>query len=115
MSAIRPRRSVLYMPGANDRALEKASEHAGNFLFNRTKQVEYLASLMGRPPIVLLEYNNDLMQQHYVTIIGYNNVTGKIIFHDSIEYCLKATSLFTEGYYFHIILYLYVFWYKYSI
>ncbi|MEB3285376.1 MAG: C39 family peptidase [Candidatus Sericytochromatia bacterium] len=47
----------------------------------------YLKSLIdqGKPPIVLLEFNSDLFQQHYVTVVGYNNVTGKIIFHDSID------------------------------
>ncbi|MFP5504119.1 MAG: C39 family peptidase, partial [Candidatus Sericytochromatia bacterium] len=39
----------------------------------------------GRPPIVLLEFNNDLFQQHYVVVIGYNEAKGTIIFHDSID------------------------------
>lgn len=49
--------------------------------------IGYLKTLVdqGKPPIVLLEFNNDLMQQHYITVVGYNNVTGKIIFHDSID------------------------------
>lgn len=47
----------------------------------------YLKSLIdqGKPPIVLLEFNNDLFQNHYVTVVGYNATTGKIIFHDSID------------------------------
>jgi hypothetical protein len=53
----------------------------------RGGNIGYLKSLVdqGRPPIVLLEFNNDLFQQHYITVVGYNNVTGKIIFHDSID------------------------------
>ena len=53
----------------------------------RGGNIGYLKSLIdaGRPPIVLLEFNNDLMQQHYVVPVGYNNLTGKIIFHDSID------------------------------
>lgn len=53
----------------------------------RGGNIGYLKSLIdaGRPPIVLLEFNNDLMQQHYITVVGYNNLTGKIIFHDSID------------------------------
>ncbi len=43
-----------------DRALDKAAEHAGNFLFNRTKQVEYLASIMQRPPIIVSPYDAEL-------------------------------------------------------
>jgi hypothetical protein len=47
----------------------------------------FLKSLIdqGKPPIVLLEFNQDLFQQHYVTVVGYNNLSGKIIFHDSID------------------------------
>lgn len=53
----------------------------------RNGNLGHLKSLVdaGKPPIVLLEFNNDLMQQHYITVVGYNNVSGKIIFHDSID------------------------------
>ncbi len=47
-------------PYQPDRALDKAAEHAGNFLFNRIKQVEYLASIMGRPPIIVSPYDAEL-------------------------------------------------------
>jgi 1,4-alpha-glucan branching enzyme len=47
-----------YDPG---RARAKAEEHAGNFMFNRQKQVEHLASqLGGRPPIVVAPYDAEL-------------------------------------------------------
>jgi 1,4-alpha-glucan branching enzyme len=41
-------------------ALNKAAEHAGNFMFNREKQVEYLSSIMDRPPIVVAPYDAEL-------------------------------------------------------
>jgi 1,4-alpha-glucan branching enzyme len=42
-------------------ALEKAAEHAGNFMFNREKQVEWLAGAMdGRPPLVVAPYDAEL-------------------------------------------------------
>ncbi len=41
-------------------ALEKAAQHAGNFLANRQKQVEHLASAHGRPPIVVSPYDAEL-------------------------------------------------------
>ncbi|MBN1308123.1 MAG: DUF1957 domain-containing protein, partial [Chitinispirillaceae bacterium] len=41
-------------------ALRVAGEHAGNFMFNREKQVEYLASIMERPPIVVAPYDAEL-------------------------------------------------------
>ncbi len=41
-------------------AIEKAAEHAGNFLFNRTKQVEFLYSLLGKKPIIVSPYDAEL-------------------------------------------------------
>ncbi|MFZ5802912.1 MAG: glycoside hydrolase family 57 protein [Candidatus Omnitrophota bacterium] len=41
-------------------ALERAAEHAGNFMFNREKQAEYLESFMGRKPIVVAPYDAEL-------------------------------------------------------
>ena len=41
-------------------AKNKADEHAGNFLFNRTKQVEYLSQVMDRPPLVVSMYDAEL-------------------------------------------------------
>lgn len=41
-------------------ALEKAREHAGNFMFNREKQVEYYGEIMDRPPLVVAPYDSEL-------------------------------------------------------
>ena len=42
-------------------ALDKAAEHAGNFMFNREKQVEWLHGVMGgRPPIIVAPYDAEL-------------------------------------------------------
>ena len=42
-------------------ALDRAAEHAGNFMFNREKQVEWLAGAMdGRPPLVIAPYDAEL-------------------------------------------------------
>jgi 1,4-alpha-glucan branching enzyme len=41
-------------------AMEKAARHAGNFLFNRQRQVEHLAGRTGRPPIVVSPYDAEL-------------------------------------------------------
>jgi 1,4-alpha-glucan branching enzyme len=41
-------------------ALDKAAEHAGNFMFNREKQVEWLAGAMDRPPLILAPYDAEL-------------------------------------------------------
>ncbi|HXG13475.1 MAG TPA: 1,4-alpha-glucan branching protein domain-containing protein [Gemmataceae bacterium] len=42
-------------------ALEKAAEHAGNFMFNREKQVEWLSGSMdGRPALIVAPYDAEL-------------------------------------------------------
>lgn len=46
-----------YCPKA---AREKAAQHAGNFMFNRERQVDYLASHMDREPIIIAPYDAEL-------------------------------------------------------
>ncbi|HHX74188.1 MAG TPA: DUF1957 domain-containing protein [Firmicutes bacterium] len=41
-------------------AQKKLAEHAGNFMFNRERQIEYAAGRMNRPPIVVAPYDAEL-------------------------------------------------------
>jgi len=41
-------------------AQDKASEHAGNFMFNREKQIEYLYGFMQKKPIIVSPYDAEL-------------------------------------------------------
>jgi 1,4-alpha-glucan branching enzyme len=41
-------------------ANDKAQEHAGNFLFNRTKQVEHLFEVLDRKPLIVSMYDAEL-------------------------------------------------------
>lgn len=41
-------------------ARNKAELHAGNFMFNREKQIEHLSSLMDRPPLIVSPYDAEL-------------------------------------------------------
>lgn len=41
-------------------ALEKAAVHAGNFMFNREKQVEWLSQILDRKPLVVAPYDAEL-------------------------------------------------------
>lgn len=41
-------------------AREKAALHAGNFMFNRQKQIEHLSQVIDRPPIVVCPYDAEL-------------------------------------------------------
>ena len=47
-------------PYNREKAMERATVHADNFVFNRTKQIEYLAGRMDRPPIVVAPYDAEL-------------------------------------------------------
>ncbi len=40
--------------------MEKAAYHAGNFMFNREKQIEHLSSMFDRKPIIVAPYDAEL-------------------------------------------------------
>lgn len=42
------------------RAQERAAEHAGNFMFNRELQIQYVAARMDRPPLIVAPYDAEL-------------------------------------------------------
>src|SRR5581483_10941355 len=46
-----------YHPGW---ARERAAEHAGHFMFNRQRQVEWLTSILDRPPVIVAPYDAEL-------------------------------------------------------
>ncbi len=41
-------------------ARQKAADHAGNFIFNRHRQVEFLYELLGKKPIIVSPYDTEL-------------------------------------------------------
>jgi 1,4-alpha-glucan branching enzyme len=41
-------------------AMDKAADHAGNFMFNREKQVEWLSGAMDRPSLIVAPYDAEL-------------------------------------------------------
>jgi 1,4-alpha-glucan branching enzyme len=47
----------VYVP---EWAEKKAEVHAANFMFNREKQIQYLASVMDRKPVVVAPYDAEL-------------------------------------------------------
>lgn len=47
-------------PYARAWAMEKAAIHAGNFMFNRERQIEHLSSLMDRRPVIVAPYDAEL-------------------------------------------------------
>lgn len=44
-----------------DAARKRAHEHAGNFMFNRERQVEYMYDLLGQKPIIVAPYDAELL------------------------------------------------------
>lgn len=48
------------LPYIPENARQKAEIHAGNFLYNRERQIEYLGSVMDNPPIVVCPYDAEL-------------------------------------------------------
>jgi len=47
----------LYDP---DAAYSRVQEHAANFVFNRERQAEHLAEVMGKPPVIVSPYDAEL-------------------------------------------------------
>ena len=47
-------------PYVQETALETAANHAGNFMFNRQQQVEYVYGLTKRKPIIVSPYDSEL-------------------------------------------------------
>ncbi|MFL5330591.1 MAG: glycoside hydrolase family 57 protein [Gemmataceae bacterium] len=64
-------------------ALHKAADHAGNFMFNREKQVEWLAESMGdRPPIIVAPYDAELFGHWWYEGPEWINFLLRKIHHD---------------------------------
>lgn len=53
-------RTAHKQPYNRHRALEKAASHAGNFMFNREKQIEHLHGVMRREPLIISPYDAEL-------------------------------------------------------
>jgi 1,4-alpha-glucan branching enzyme len=76
-------------------ALEKAAVHAGNFMFNREKQVEYLSSIMDRRPIVVAPYDAELFGHWWYEGPDWlNYLIRKVAFdQDTIALCSPSDYL----------------------
>ena len=53
-------------PYIRSKAIQKAAEHASNFMFNREKQAEYLFDFLGKKPILVAPYDAELFGQDVV-------------------------------------------------
>jgi 1,4-alpha-glucan branching enzyme len=70
------------------RAWERSAEHAGNFMFNREKQIEYLSTKMDRKPVIVAPYDAELFGhwwyegpfflEHLIRKIYYDSKTVRL-------------------------------------
>ncbi len=78
-------------------AREKAAEHAGNFMFNREKQVEYLYGMLGRRPIIVSPYDAELFGHWWFEGVDWLNFLMR-----KIRYDQKTIKLITPSNYLKI-------------
>lgn len=83
-----------YIPA---RAVEKAAVHAGNFMFNRSKQIEYLASILDRRPVVVSPYDAELFGHWWFEGPQWLDYLIRKIYYDQ-----KIIKLITPGDYLEI-------------
>jgi 1,4-alpha-glucan branching enzyme len=69
-------------PYEPSRARDTAASHAGNFLFNRERQIEHLAGFMGRPPVVCSIYDAELFGHWWFEGPDFLEFLLKKIHHD---------------------------------
>jgi 1,4-alpha-glucan branching enzyme len=84
-----------YIP---EKAIEKAAEHAGNFMFNREKQIEYLYSILGRKPIIVAPYDAELFGHWWFEGIHWLNFLIRKIKHDQKTFKLITPSQYLKIY-----------------
>ena len=63
-------------------ALNKSASHAGNFLFNREKQVEFLSGVLGREPLVVSMYDAELFGHWWYEGPDFLNFLFRKMAHD---------------------------------
>jgi len=79
-------------------ALEKAAEHAGNFMFNREKQVEHLAGIMDRPPLIVSPYDAELFGHWWYEGPDFLNFLFRKIHYDQENIKTITPSEYLQGF-----------------
>lgn len=86
----------VYLP---DEALKKAAEHAGNFMFNREKQIEFLYDLMkDRKPIIVCPYDAELFGHWWFEGPDWINFLCRKIYYDQKNIKLITPSEYMQLY-----------------
>lgn len=79
-------------------AREVAATHAGNFMFNRQKQIEYLSTLVDRKPLVVSMYDAELYGHWWYEGIEFLEYLFKKIYHDQKDIKLITPMEYLEMY-----------------
>jgi 1,4-alpha-glucan branching enzyme len=79
-------------------ALDKAAYHAGNFMFNREKQVEYLYSIFDRKPIIIAPYDAELFGHWWFEGVQWLNFLIRKIRYDQNNIKLITPSRYLGFY-----------------
>lgn len=80
-----------------DWAQEKAAIHAGNFMFNREKQIEFLAELFDRKPIVVAPYDAELFGHWWFEGPDFlNYLIRKISYNQNVFRMITPTEYLEE-------------------
>ncbi|MBU9888741.1 MAG: DUF1957 domain-containing protein [Candidatus Omnitrophica bacterium] len=78
-------------------AMEKAASHAGNFMFNREKQAEYLYDFMGRKPLIVAPYDAELYGHWWYEGPEFLNFfMRKIAFDQKVVRMISPSDYFRE-------------------
>lgn len=75
-----------------ENAMHKAADHASNFMFNREKQVEYLAGMFDRKPIIVSPYDAELYGHWWFEGVSFLDFLARKIMYDQNTF--KMTTPF---------------------
>ena len=81
-----------------DVAMDTAASHAGNFMFNREKQVEYVRSIIKRNPIIVAPYDAELFGHWWYEGPDWLNFLIRKIAFDQKNIKLATPSDYLEKY-----------------
>ena len=78
-------------------ARDKAGEHAGNFMFNRQKQIGHLYGIMGQKPIVISPYDAELFGHWWYEGVMWLDFLIRKIYFDQKEISLVTPYEYLIG------------------
>ncbi|WP_428898571.1 1(,)4-alpha-glucan branching enzyme [Parelusimicrobium proximum] len=79
-------------------AKEKAAEHAGNFMFNRQRQIEYLSTIVDRKPLVVSMYDAELYGHWWYEGVDFLEYLFKKLHYDQTDVKLITPMEYLEKY-----------------